>query len=43
MMFVFILFTFTSPVQQSLQEIVKKTSGFYATNIITLQIGQILP
>jgi hypothetical protein len=43
MLYVFILFTLTYPVQQSLQEIVKKTIGFYATNIITLLIGQILP
>jgi hypothetical protein len=38
----FILFMFTYPVQ-SLQEIVKKTTGCYATDIITLLIGQILP
>jgi hypothetical protein len=43
MLYVFILFTLTYPVQQSLQEIVKKTVGFYATNIITLPNGQILP
>jgi hypothetical protein len=43
MLHVFILFTFTYPVQQSLQEIVKKTIGFYAANIITLLISQILP
>jgi hypothetical protein len=43
MLYVFILFTFTYPVQQSLQEIVKKNIGFYATDIITLLIGQILP
>jgi hypothetical protein len=33
----------TYPVQKSLQETVKKTIGFSATNIITLLIGQILP
>jgi hypothetical protein len=43
MLYVFILFTLTYPVQQSLQEIVNKTIGLYATNIITLLIGQILP
>jgi hypothetical protein len=43
MLYVFILFMLTYPVQQSLQEIVKKTIGFYATNIITLLTGQILP
>jgi hypothetical protein len=35
MLYVFILFTLTYPVQQSLQEIVKKTIGFYAANIIS--------
>jgi hypothetical protein len=43
MLYVFILFTLTYPVQQSLQEIVEKTIGFYATDIIRLVIGQILP
>jgi hypothetical protein len=43
MLYVFILFTLTYPVQQSLQEIVKQTTGFYATDFITLLIGQILP
>jgi hypothetical protein len=43
MLYVFILFTPTYPVQQSLQEIVKKTIGFYATDIITLLTGKILP
>jgi hypothetical protein len=43
MLYVFILFTLTHPVQQSLQEIVKQTTGFYSTDIITLLIGQILP
>jgi hypothetical protein len=43
MLNVFILFTLTFPVQQSLHEIVKKTIGFYATDIITLLTGQILP
>jgi hypothetical protein len=43
MLYVFILFALTYPVQQSRQEIVKKTIGFHATNIITLLIGQILP
>jgi hypothetical protein len=42
-LYVFIFFTLTYPVHQSLQEIVKKTIGFYATNIIALLIGQILP
>jgi hypothetical protein len=42
MLYVLILFTLTYPVQQSLQEIVKETIGFYATNIITLLIGHIL-
>jgi hypothetical protein len=41
MLYVFILFTLTYPVQQSLQETVKNI-GFYTTNIITLLIGQIL-
>jgi hypothetical protein len=43
MLYVFILLMLTYPVKQSLQEIVKKSIGFYATNIITLLIGQILP
>jgi hypothetical protein len=43
MLYVSILFTLTYPVQQSLQEIVKKTIGFYATDITTLLTGKILP
>jgi hypothetical protein len=42
-LYVFILFTLTYRVQQFLQEIVKKAIGFYATDIITLLTGQILP
>jgi hypothetical protein len=43
MLYVSILFTLTYPVKQSHQETVKETIGFYATDIITLLIGQILP
>jgi hypothetical protein len=42
MLYVFILFTLTYPVQQSLQEIVKKTIGLYTTNIIALLTSHIL-